>query len=230
MKKKGPKPQSAEARFFARVFKQENGCWLYGGPEFGNKYGQISSGGRNGTMTTTHRFSYRLHKGEIPLGHVICHKCDVRNCVNPDHLYAGTHEDNTRDIVERGRTAKNSGRVVKTLLGRRYRLNRKLSNAHRQRVKDEYASGTFTMQQLASRYRVSQATISATIRDAKNMGLGGSVNAKREGNFRRTHPVEMQKQVCDMYATGDWTQTAIAEFFGCNQAYVSYLIRKHKET
>lgn len=220
---KGPQPTPAKDRFFASIVKQDNGCWIYGNNK---RYGLIAVEGK---AKSAHKFSYELHKGEVPRGLFVCHTCDVKQCVNPDHLYAGTHEDNNQDIVDRGRQAKNSGRVVKTRSPYRYRNGKALSKPHREQMKAEYASGKYTQMQLAARYRISQGTVSATIRNATNMG-SGKTGKRHSQNYRRKLSKEQLQEMVKMYGSG-MTQVEIAKQFGCTQAHVSRtLIKQQKET
>lgn len=89
------------ASFATKYVVDESGCWLWHGSKMVNGYGLVWSGER---MESAHRTSWRIHRGEIPDGLFVCHTCDVRNCVNPDHLFLGTNTDNMRDCSAKGRT------------------------------------------------------------------------------------------------------------------------------
>lgn len=71
-----------------------------------NGYGRLMIGSRsegNRRSVSAHRLSYLIHKGPIPDGMEICHVCDNRRCINPDHLFAGTRQDNVNDREAKGR-------------------------------------------------------------------------------------------------------------------------------
>jgi hypothetical protein len=74
----------------------ESGCWLWTGALTEYGYGRIGAG-------YVHRLSYQSSKGTIPSGMCVCHTCDVRSCVNPEHLWLGTISDNTADRDKKGR-------------------------------------------------------------------------------------------------------------------------------
>ena len=86
--------------FWSRV-QRGNDCWLWTGSTASNGYGEF---GYNGAVIRTHVFSYEHHFGPTPQS--ILHTCDIRNCVNPFHLYAGTQDDNMADVIMRGRGLK----------------------------------------------------------------------------------------------------------------------------
>lgn len=79
----------------------EAGCWLWLGRTAPNGYGRMGAG-RN-RQYAAHRVSWEFHRGPIPAGLIVCHKCDTRRCINPDHLFLGTHADNARDRDAKGR-------------------------------------------------------------------------------------------------------------------------------
>ena len=108
--------KTLEQRFNEKwVENSETGCWDWTASTFPSGYGRIREGGRETNHVGAHRISYKLHVGEIPSGLCVCHRCDRRCCVNPDHLFLGTHEDNMRDMVEKGR-ALGGGRNPKAKL------------------------------------------------------------------------------------------------------------------
>lgn len=94
--------RTPEERFDAKVNKTES-CWLWTGGLAQDGYGAFHYNGKTGLA---HRYSHQRFIGPIPDGHIVCHKCDVRLCVRPDHLFAGVPADNVSDCVSKGRNAR----------------------------------------------------------------------------------------------------------------------------
>ena len=90
-----------EERFHDKYIPEPNsGCWLWTAHVNWRGYGGIQNNGRN---FKAHRVSWELHNGPIPLGSQVLHRCDVPSCVNPGHLFLGSHQDNMDDKVAKGR-------------------------------------------------------------------------------------------------------------------------------
>lgn len=90
------------ARFMRRVLKTET-CWLYVTPSSPQTYPLFYA---YGEAIVVARFSWVAHYHFDPGQWLVCHSCDERHCVNPDHLWLGTNTDNRRD-----RTAKKRDRI-----------------------------------------------------------------------------------------------------------------------
>jgi hypothetical protein len=93
-------PLTVEERFWRKVRRDEHGCWEWLGAGRVGGYGHFNVGKR---YVGAHRFAFELMHGPIPLGSVVCHRCDNPRCVRPDHLFVGTASDNMSDCRDKGR-------------------------------------------------------------------------------------------------------------------------------
>ena len=93
-------------RFDSKWVVADSGCWEWKASKHGRGYGLFHTGlgHKKGKMDYAHRVSMHLYKG-MPMAEEseVCHSCDNTSCVNPGHLFIGSHTDNMRDMVSKGR-------------------------------------------------------------------------------------------------------------------------------
>lgn len=123
-----------------------SGCRLWMGSVDSSGHGQLSIGG--GRKTSAHRASWEQKNGPIPAGMQICHKCDVRSCIEETHLFLGTQADNMADMIAKGRARHRS------LPGENHGCA-KLSEA--QAIEVIFAVGTH--REIAARFRIRPSTV-----------------------------------------------------------------------
>lgn len=157
------KANSITRRFWSKVDKTpghgpQGDCWLWTGAPNSDGYGSLRIGSRRDGSRTgikSHRLSYLLHYGNVPDGLQVLHRCDNPPCVNPDHLFLGTHTDNMRD-----RSAKGRGNHP---TGERNAATR-LSSRQVATIRERYAKGEVFQHQLAAEFGIAQTTVSAIVR------------------------------------------------------------------
>lgn len=122
-------------------------CWLWHGHTSPLGYGRVHWLKR---WHQVHRVSYELHHGAIPDGLCVLHSCDVRNCVNPAHLFLGTQIDNIEDMLRKGRHVAPAGAA---------HTRTHLTDEDVRAIRRRSAAGE-GRRDLAAEFRVSPATIS----------------------------------------------------------------------
>lgn len=158
-----PVPRPLAERFWSHVKKGEE-CWEWTGAQRGGGYGAIWVGNRkDGGHRPAHRVAWLLMRGPIPLGEMVCHRCDNRRCVRPDHLFLGNHQANMTDMAQKGRAASGlrHGRYTKpnrTAKGSRHG-NSKLTQRKADAIRRRYIAGGVSTRQLAAEYKVDRRTI-----------------------------------------------------------------------
>ena len=138
-----------EERFWHYVNKNaKGGCWEWTGGCTRQGYGRYTIH-HNLRTVGAHKYSWELHKGEVPDKLLVLHKCNNRKCVNPRHLYVGTQKQNMKDRSEHGNL----------VIGENH-WKSKLTWEDVDKIREMYASGKFSQSVLGKMFNTPQTNIS----------------------------------------------------------------------
>lgn len=126
----------------------ESGCWIWIGATTSKGYGMVR---RCGVEIKAHRYSWEIHKGAIENGLFVLHRCDVKCCVNPNHLFLGTNADNIKDAANKGK------------MSRKKERNNILTQNLADEMRELNGTGLYTQVVLAAKFKVGQSTVSRTL-------------------------------------------------------------------
>ena len=133
-----------QQKFFDKVIPvTESGCWLWNGAVSNRGYGNFGIGRKT---FLAHRTSFELFSGPIPRPLWVLHRCDVRSCVNPAHLFLATHKENMADMSRKGRSGK------------------KLTRADAEELRRLYASGAYSHSGLGRLFGVNHRNVGRIVR------------------------------------------------------------------
>lgn len=140
-------------RFWEKVYIPEDpeACWEWRGALREDGYGVLRV---SGAVMRAHVFSFEQHYQPVAAGLLVCHKCDNRRCVNPAHLFQGSHQDNMADMAKKGRAA-TRGKVY-------------LLPSEKKRMQELYQQGGLSHPDLAAQFCVSLATVRRTLCGVSN--------------------------------------------------------------
>lgn len=217
-------------RFENQINKIENGCWLWTGEILPTGYGVLRIGGQ---MLSTHRLSYEVFVDQIPKGLCVCHSCDVRECVNPEHLWLGTHTENMEDAARKNRMhpGEQNGQS-------------KLTEPQVIEIINLYSTGNYSQQQLAEKFSVEHSIISGIItgKNWKHLDIDRSFRKGRgspgDKNGMRLHPEIVKRGeehpsskvsdaiIAEIRSLSDQlSQRALAQKFNLSQTQIGRILR-----
>jgi HNH endonuclease len=176
----GHTPKPIEERFWSKVDKTpghgpKGKCWLWTGSR-SSGYGQLLVSDQ--FVTHAHRISWVMAYGEIPDGLLVCHRCDVRACVRPSHLFLGTAGDNTRDAAVKGRLA---GR--KSPAGE-LNASSKLTDRDVLKMRRDFVAGKTDTERLSKKFGVTRERIQLILIGKAWRHVGGPLREKRKWRGR----------------------------------------------
>jgi len=194
-----------------RGYKTE--CWVWGIKKSKESYGVTRL---NGIPIAAHRASWIIHRGKIPSGKFILHRCDVRRCVNPDHLFLGTAKDNADDMIKKGRQKHPAGEdsASSVLCAGQVLAIRHLL----EETRENYVS-------IGKKFKISCNAVRSIATGKTWTHLGPIDPISRQV---RKLTSESIGRIKELYRRGA-SQLEISKEFGVNQSHICRILKKHRE-
>lgn len=204
--------RSPEERFWAKVdIRGPDDCWeWYAAVYPGTGYGAFDA--KPFGTSLAHRIAYQLFYEEIlSRDECVCHRCDNRLCVNPIHLFKGSHADNMADMARKGRAARQQGVA---------HPGAKLTDDDVIRLCQMYRDGVHR-HDIAQTFGIKPITVSAIALGRNWTHLGIAPSEPRH----RMLSEETKDEVRRLYATGDFSQQSLADRFDVHRLTVCRIVK-----
>lgn len=200
-----------------RVFPEPNtGCWIWSGRLNHDGYGSLHIEDNEFGVHTAHRYSYILHKGELN-GLQVLHSCDVRCCVNPDHLFLGTQTENILDMDNKRRR-----RVGLGVRNARSKINDSIAVE----IKSLYSTGLYRQIDIAKKFNINRSLVGAIVANRTWKHVKGIEGIKRHTHrYGGTLFSPIQAQVIREAVKAGFKQDDIASYFKTWQQTISCIGR-----
>jgi hypothetical protein len=203
--------------FMKHVYPEPNtGCWIWGGSINGYGYGRIY--GKHEPIKLAHRISYTIFNGPINDLSVL-HKCDVRCCVNPDHLFLGTQRDNVHDMISKGRKVTAYGESVgRSILTREKAIE----------IKTLYSTGNFTHDDISKKLSINRNTITALLCGITWKHVDGISDIPKPPKLKKKRFYNKEELVMKLCFDAGISAKDIAKYFKAEVYHVRNAIRYYQ--